>query len=151
METIVFTVDGMSIILLTGTNGVALKMVQSSSIILERPTEPILTALHYLFSHEGNRTVAHCLELDIATHGSDLRDAEESLNALVLFQIGTCYASGNFAQLKFKAPFKYWQELEGARPMDTVHLEVEVPPIVLPITRKVALPVMRSERVAIAA
>jgi hypothetical protein len=112
---------------------------------------PILTALNYLFSHEGNRTVAHCLDLDITTSGADLTEAEESLDALVLVQIGSCYSVGNFSQLKFKAPFEYWQALDGANRLDTRHLEVEVPPIVLPVTRKVSLPVMRSERMAAAA
>lgn len=111
-------------------------------------TEPILTALHYLFSHEGDRTVAHCLDLDIAASGANLTEAEESLNALVLVQIGSCFSAGNFAQLKFnKAPFEYWKALEGARQLDTVHLEVEVPPVVLPVERRtVLLPVVRSER-----
>lgn len=126
-------------------------MVQSCIPVPAAANEPILTALHYLFSHEGEKVVAHCLELDIATHGMDLQEAEESLNALVLFQIGSCYTAGNFAQLKFKAPFVDWKELEGARPMETIHLEVEIPPVVLPVTRKVALPVMRSERVLVAA
>jgi hypothetical protein len=106
---------------------------------------PILTALNYLFSHEGNKIVAHCLDLDIVTSGKDAQEAEDNLNALVLFQIRSCYLAGNWAQLKFKAPFQYWQALEGAKRLDTVHLEVEVPPVVLPVTRKVALPVMRSE------
>jgi hypothetical protein len=108
----------------------------------------MLTALHYLFTHEGERVVAHCLELDIATHGTSIALAEESLNMLVLYQISTCYVAGNFAQLKFKAPFEDWQALEGARDMGTVHLEVEVPPVILPVKKKVALPVMRVERVA---
>jgi|HubBroStandDraft_5_1064220.scaffolds.fasta_scaffold318118_1 hypothetical protein len=107
---------------------------------------PILTSLNYLFSHEAGKTVAHCLDLDIATSAETIAEAEESLNALVLFQIGSCYTAGNFWQLRFKAPFEYWQALEGARRMETVHLEVEVPPVVLPIARKVLLPVMRSER-----
>lgn len=115
-------------------------------------TEPILTALHYLFSHEGDRTVAHCLDLDIAASGANLADAEKSLNALVLVQIGSCFSSGNFGQLKFKAPFEYWKALEGARQLDTVHLEVEVPPVVLPVERRtVLLPVVRSERGLVAA
>ena len=112
---------------------------------------PIITALHYLFSHEDGKVVGHCLELDIATHGTSIPEAEESLNALVLYQIGTCYASGNYGQLKCKAPFEYWQALEGARDIGTVHLEIEVPPVVLPITKKIALPVMRAERAALAA
>ena len=107
---------------------------------------PILTSLNYLFSHEGNKTIAHCLDLDIATHGDNIEEAEESLNALVLYQISSCYVAGNFSQLKFKAPFEYCQALEGTRRLETVHLEVEIPPVVLPVTRKVLLPVMRSER-----
>ncbi len=114
--------------------------------------EPILTALHYLFSHEGERTVAHCLDLDIAASGANLAEAEESLNALVLVQIASCFSSGNFAQLKFKAPFEYWTALKGARQLDTVDLEVEVPPVVLPVERRtVLLPVVRSERELVAA
>ena len=109
-------------------------------------TSSILTALNYLFSHEGNRTVAHCLDLDITTSGENLEEAEQSLDALVLIQIGSCYTSGNFAQLRVKAPFEYWQALDGANRLETRHLEVEIPPVVLPVTRKVSLPVMRSER-----
>jgi len=97
---------------------------------------PILTSLTYLFSHEGNRTVAQCLDLDITTSGGDLEEAEQSLDALVLYQIGSCYSSGNFAQLRVKAPFKYWQALDGANRLDTRHLEVEIPPVVLPVTRR---------------
>jgi hypothetical protein len=107
-----------------------------------------LTALHYLFSHEGNKVIAHCLELDIATNGGDFEEAQQSLNMLVLHQISTCYVAGNFSQLKFKAPFEYWRALEGARDMGTILLEVEVPPVLLPVTKKFALPVMRVERKA---
>jgi hypothetical protein len=123
-------------------------MVHSNRATVLNPIEPILTALHYLFSHEGKKVVAHCLELDVATHGSTVEAAEKSLNFLVLHQIETCVLSGNYEQLKFKAPFEYWQALEGARDMGTVHLEVEIPPVVLPVTKKVALPVMRVERIA---
>jgi len=125
--------------------------MSTSGIKPENQPGPILTALHYLFTHEGEKVVAHCLELDIATHGTSIPTAEESLNFLVLYQISTCYMAGNFAQLKFKAPFEYWQALEGARDIGTVHLEVEVPPVVLPVKKKIALPVMRAERMAAAA
>jgi len=126
-------------------------MVQCSIAVPAVANQPILTALHYLFTHEEGKVVAHCLELDIATHGDNIREAESSLNALVLYQISTCYVAGNFAQLKRKAPFEDWQALEGARDMGTVHLEVEVPPVVLPVSKKVALPVMRVERMPVAA
>lgn len=106
----------------------------------------VLTALHYLFTHSGNKTVAHCLDLDIATSGADLAEAEESLNALVLYQVSSCFVAGNFSQLRFKAPFPYWQELERAKALGTGHLEIEVPPVVLPVERSVGLPVIRAER-----
>lgn len=115
--------------------------------MLPTQADPILTALHYLFSHVEDRTIAHCLDLDLVTSGATLEEAEEKLNALVLCQIGSCWVSGNFAQLRFKAPLEYWQELKNARHLETTGLEIEVPPVVLPITRKfaVSLPVMRAE------
>ena len=146
-----FTAENFSIILLTGVKGVALEMVQSTKVKAGNPVEPLLSALHYLFSHDNGKVVAHCLELDIATHGRNIEEAEESLNMLVLYQISTCYVAGNFSQLKFKAPFEYWQALEGARDMGTTHLEVEVPPLLLPVSKNFVLPVMRVERVAVAA
>lgn len=109
-------------------------------------TEPILTALHYLFSHSAGKVVAHCLDVDLVTSGENIGHAEERLNAVVLAQIGTCFTSGNFTQLRFKAPVEYWQALSVAKELGRVHLEVEVPPFVLPVTRCVAtLPVYRHE------
>jgi len=113
--------------------------------------EPSLNALHYLFTHEGDKVVAHCLDLDIATHGSSIEEAEESLNALVLVQIETCYTNGNFGQLFLRAPFEEWQELQAAKPLTPTSLEVEVPPILLPVSRKEQVTVLRSERELIAA
>jgi hypothetical protein len=126
------------------------ELIQMSSrgIRPENQPEPILTALHYLFSHDEGQIVAHCLDLDLATSGSSLEEAEESLNAIVLYQIESCYIAGNFGQLKFKAPIECWQALEGSKHLDTVLLEVEIPPVVLPVTRKVSLPVMRAELAA---
>jgi hypothetical protein len=116
-----------------------------------QPIEPIFTVLNYLFLHEESRTIAHCLDLDLVTSGANLQAAEESLNALVLYQISSCYINGNWAQLRFKAPNEYWQKLKSAKPLQTGQLEVEVPPVVLPVTRKVTLPVMRSELQGLAA
>jgi len=111
-------------------------------------SETILTALHYLFTPtlEG-KTIAHCLDLDLVTSGKNLDEAEERLNAVVLVQIGTCYSAGNFAQLRFKAPTEYWRALSDAKELDKKHLEVEVPPVVLPVSRSVvSLAVYRSEK-----
>ncbi len=105
------------------------------------PPGTILTALHYLFSSRG---VAHCLDLDLVTSGEDLAGAEDKLNAVVLQQIGSCFAGGNFEQLCFKAPGEYWTALSVAREIEMAHLEVEVPPVVLPVKRSiVSLPVYR--------
>jgi hypothetical protein len=106
----------------------------------------ILTALHYLFSHKGAKTVAHCLDLDLVTSGDNLEQAEVRLNAVVLQQIAACYMSGNFEQLCFKAPGQYWNTLSSARELERAHLEVEVPPVVLPVSRRVvSLPVYRHQ------
>lgn len=110
-------------------------------------TEPILTALHYLFTHSENRTVAHCLDLDLVTSGKDLAEAEASLNALVLYQVRSCFVAGNFAQLQLKAPAEYWQALKGAKDIGSGQLEFEVPPVILPVERaRVSLRVFRVER-----
>ena len=111
-------------------------------------SETILTALHYLFTPTADgRTVAHCLDLDLVTSGTNIEEAEARLNATVLVQIGACYTAGNFAQLRFKAPTEYWRALSDAKELDKRHLEVEVPPVVLPVSRSVvSLAVYRSEK-----
>jgi len=112
----------------------------------------ILTALHYLFSHADGKVVAHCLDLDLVTSGQNLEQAEARLNGVVLEQIASCYTSGNFAQLWFKAPNEYWTALSDATELKRAHLEVEIPPVVLPVQRSVvSLPVYRSEVMAAAA
>lgn len=107
---------------------------------------PVFTALNYLFSHENDRTVAHCLDLDIVTSAESFTEAEKSLNALVRYQIKSCFLSGKWAQLRRKAPSEYWELREQAKKLDQGELEIEVPPIILPISRKMSLPVVRSER-----
>jgi hypothetical protein len=115
-------------------------------------SETILTALHYLFSHCDGRVVAHCLDLDLVTSGSDIEKAEDRLNSVVLAQIALCFTAGNFGQLRFKAPPQYWNALSDARELPRTHLEVEVPPIVLPVERShVSLPVYRHETELVAA
>jgi hypothetical protein len=64
----------------------------------------------------------------------------------VVAQIGICYGGGNFGQLRFKAPSEYWGALSDAKELERTHLEVEVPPVVLPVKRSfVQLPVYRHE------
>jgi hypothetical protein len=115
-------------------------------------TQSILTALHYLFTHSGNKVVAHCLDLDLVTSGPNMEQAEARLNATVLAQIGTCYTAGNFSQLAVKAPAEYWETLSDAKELDKTHLKVEIPPVVLPVRRSfVTLAVYRSEKTMAAA
>jgi hypothetical protein len=109
-----------------------------------------IRSLTYLFSHEGGRTIAHCLDLDIATSGSSIEDAEASLDALVVVQIGQNFAAGNFSQLRFKAPFEYWEELNDAARLENRHIKIEVPEAVLPVS-SFCLPILRSELTAAAA
>jgi hypothetical protein len=111
-------------------------------------TAPVLTALNYLFSHEGGKTIAHCLDLDLVTSGKTLEEAEASLNALVRYQIKSCFLAGKWAQLNRRAPSDFWQMREHAKKLDQGELEIEVPPIILPISRKLNLPVVRSEKSA---
>ncbi|HYN16024.1 MAG TPA: hypothetical protein VES66_09600 [Terriglobales bacterium] len=111
-----------------------------------------LSALHYLFTHSGKKIVAHCLELDIVTSGPNVEQAEESLNTLVLYQISSCFVSGNFGQLSFKAPIEYWRLHRSAKPLPgAAELQVEIPPMVLPVSRSFGLPVYRAEMAAAAA
>jgi hypothetical protein len=113
--------------------------------IVDRPGN-MLQVLHYLFSHSAGRVVAHCLDLDLVTSGADMAEAEESLHAVVLAQIGCCYPTGNFSQLDFRAPSEYWQALLNGKDLDPVRLEVDVPPVVLPVKRSsVMLRVYRHE------
>jgi hypothetical protein len=111
-------------------------------------SEMILTALHYLFSHDKNGKVnAHCLDLDLVASGVSIPAAEERLNAVVLAQIAFCFQGGNLGQLRFKAPAEYWQKLSKSRQLDKGQLEVEIPPIVLPVERGlVSLAVYRCEQ-----
>lgn len=115
------------------------------------PSPPVFTSLNYLFTQQAGRTVAHCLDLDLVTSGDSLEEAEVSLNAIVLQQIATCYVSGNFAELQFKAPSEYWERHEQATLLDTTRLEVEIPPVVIPVTKKYNIPITRAKFSAIAA
>jgi hypothetical protein len=117
-----------------------------------QPDNTILTALHYLFSHSDGKIIAHCLDLDLVTSGENIEKAEERLNAVVLAQIEMCFTSGNFGQLRFQAPTEYWQAMSDAHELGRSHLEVEVPPVVLPVKRSVVtLSVYRGETLAKAA
>ena len=114
--------------------------------------EPILKALHYLFDHAGDRVVAHCLDLDLVTSGANLEDAEASLDAVVRMQFATCFKSGNLRQLLLEAPDAYWAALRTGKQIGRKDLEVEIPPVILPVNRSVAtVQVYRFERELVAA
>ena len=109
-------------------------------------SRPLLEELHYLFSHENGVTVAHCLELDLVTSGNDIEDAEESLNALVLYQVSSCWGR-NESQLDFKAPKEDWDILSHAQGLASRTLELDVPPAVFNVARATAIiPIKRAEQ-----
>jgi hypothetical protein len=53
----------------------------------EYQSGPTLTALSYLFLHEGNEIVARCPDLDIVATGKTREEAENRLRALLLYQV----------------------------------------------------------------
>lgn len=115
--------------------------------------EPILKALHYYFTREGERVVVHCLDLDLVASGAEMGIAEERLNTAVVAQIAACYMGGNYPQLRFTAPEEYWEAFRAAKQLDSTKLEVEVPPVVLPVNRGImaSVKVYRAEREMVAA
>ena len=114
-----------------------------------------LDELHYLFIEKQDRTVAHCLELDLVAVGGDKKIAEKRLNVVVTAQIVGAYTSGNFDALFFRAPEKLWHELERAEKLAKTYLRFKTrPPMVLPVEQRqlsLRLPVYRAIAPAAAA
>ena len=110
-------------------------------------------ALHYLFTNKGERVVAHCLDLDLVVTGKNQPEAEHRLNAVVRAQFANSYRTGNIAPLYHRAPFKFWSELKIAHPLPPSVLELEEPPLVLPVEHKakIQMPLIRAELTAAAA
>ena len=107
-----------------------------------------LKELHYLFIEKNDRTVAHCLELDLVAVGSDKRSAEVRLNAVVSAQLIEAYSSGNFDALFFRAPEELWHALGKAEKLRKKFLKLKTaPPTVLPVEQRLLsleLPVYRA-------
>lgn len=97
---------------------------------------PQLIALHYLFTEKENKTVAHCLDLDLVVVGKDRDTAERRLNAVVRAQIAVAYRTGNHDLLFFQAPLEYWDAMESGETLPTVRLEIETPPMVIPVRQR---------------
>jgi len=96
-----------------------------------------LEKLHYLFIEEEDRTVAHCLDLDLVAVADTTILAEKRLNALVSAQILRAYSSANFDALFFRAPDELWQQMEHATSLPEKFLKLETtPPRVLPVEPK---------------
>ena len=114
-----------------------------------------LEELHYLFVEKSDRTVAHCLELDLVAAGQDTDEAEERLNAIVTAQLIRAYTSGDFGALFFRAPQYLWDEMERAEKLPKRFLKLEThPPMVLPVEQRklpLKLPVYRAVAPAAAA
>jgi len=114
---------------------------------------PQLVALHYLFTDKGDKTVAHCLDLDLVVVGKNREIAETRLNTVVRAQIAVAYRTGNPDLLFFHAPLEYWDAMETAENLPTTSLEIETPPMVIPVRQKAMLkmPVFRAALAAVAA
>ena len=104
--------------------------------------------LHYLFIEKHDRTVAHCLELDLVAVGEDTTVAERRLNAVVSTQITRAYSSANFEALFFRAPDDLWDAMKRAEKLPKKFLKLETtPPTVLPVEQRklpFKLPVFRA-------
>jgi hypothetical protein len=107
-----------------------------------------LEELHYLFIEKQDRTVAHCLELDLVAVARGTATAEHRLNAVVSAQIINAYSSGNFDALFFRAPDGLWDAMKNADQLPNKFLKLKTaPPMVLPVEQRklsLKLPVHRA-------
>jgi len=114
-----------------------------------------LEELHYLFIEKTDRTVAHCLELDLVAVAKDTEEAEYRLNAVVSAQLVRAYTSGNFDALFCRAPHDLWEAMHRAEKLPNKFLKLETrPPMVLPVEQRklpFKLPVYRAVAPAAAA
>lgn len=114
-----------------------------------------LEELHYLFVEKQDRTVAHCLELDLVAVARGTATAEQRLNAVVSAQIINAYSSGNFEALFFRAPNDLWDAMKNADKLPNKFLKLKTaPPMVLPVEQRklsLKLPVHRAIAPAAAA
>lgn len=114
-----------------------------------------LEELHYLFIEKHDRTVAHCLDLDLVAVARGTATAENRLNAVVAAQIINAYTSGNFDALFFKAPDELWEAMDSAEKLPNKFLKLKTaPPMVLPVEQRklsLKLPIHRAVAPAAAA
>ncbi len=98
---------------------------------------PRLDALHYLFTKKTDRTVAHCLDLDLVAVGRDRATAEQRLNEIVCAQIAGAYSVGNYGLLFFHAPVEFWTAMKEGEDLPKSLLRIETtPPMFLPVEQR---------------
>lgn len=102
---------------------------------------PKIKSLSYLFTDDGEVTVAHCLNLDLVATGPNRDVAEQRLDTLVRAQIKTIVTRFTFADLNFSAPQEYWDRFFQGQEFKKAELELEVPPIIVDVEQKVHVPV----------
>lgn len=109
--------------------------------------QPMIFALHYLFTKKNGIVVAHCLDLDLVVDAKDERTAEERLNTVVRAQFAQAARAGNLGLAYFPAPAHFWGELKRAKPLPPATLTIETPPMVLQVEQAVVseMPVLRAE------
>ena len=96
--------------------------------------------LHYFFTvNARNKTIAHCLDFDLATSGDSMEDAERRLDVLVKFQIESFLKSNGHTRLGGQAPKRFWSSYTnalrhgGALPSSTLRIDVPQPvPMAVP-------------------
>jgi hypothetical protein len=108
-----------------------------------------LDKLHYLFIEKPDRTVAHCLDLDLVAVADTTSAAEKRLNILVSEQIMRAYSCGDFDALFFHAPKELWEQKDHAKELPRKSLKLETkPPRVLPVEQRLLKLELMVERYA---
>jgi len=75
-----------------------------------------------LVSKEERVYVAHCLELDIVTTGTRIKDVKKEMGELIIAQVDYAFSNDNLENLFRPAPANVWKILQNhsARPQKCI-------------------------------
>lgn len=76
---------------------------------------PIKMKFNVLFKKEGNLWTGHCLELDIVTESTILKDVRRDMGRLIVAQVEYAFSNDNLKNLYHPAPAKVWGEFERCK------------------------------------
>jgi len=69
----------------------------------------------FLYYHDDEAVVAHCLQTDTAAFGQDIRSAREALRASLELEIESAIADGDAGRVYARrAPDEFWDKAAGA-------------------------------------